>query len=344
MKDHQKGFFSYTRKERTGIIVLVCLIVATLVIPSFLPRPVMEVDAANFERLRAQLSSLKQNLGPAPATELVASGYDGDENDPPETSTGSLFSFDPNTLATTGWVRLGMRERTAATIQKYISRGGRFRRPEDLYKIYGLRKEEADRLIPYVVIPASGQEAVAGGHAQDHHRWGERGNGAWQGKNSGWEETGRRANAAINGERAKGGWSRETQLMAIDINTADTSAFIALRGIGSRLAGRIVHFREKLGGFHSVDQIGETYGLPDSTFQAIKPWLRCSNPSLRTININTADANLLDQHPYISRSHAYALVRYREQHGAFHTVDQLLQVAIMTPELLEKLRPYLAVE
>ena len=60
----------------------------------------------------------------------------------------------------------------------------------------------------------------------------------------------------------------------IDVNTADTSAFISLPGIGSKLAARIVTFREKLGGFYSVEQIGETYGLPDSTFQKIKQWLK----------------------------------------------------------------------
>ncbi|WP_420832406.1 ComEA family DNA-binding protein [Paraflavitalea pollutisoli] len=129
----------------------------------------------------------------------------------------------------------------------------------------------------------------------------------------------------------------------IDINAADTSAFIALWGIGSKLAARIVNFREKLGGFHGVEQVGETYGLPDSTFQAIRSHLQCAAPDLRTININTADADVLDQHPYISRSQAYAIVRYREQHGSYQAVDQLLQITILTPDNLEKMRPYLTV-
>ena len=60
----------------------------------------------------------------------------------------------------------------------------------------------------------------------------------------------------------------------VNINTADTSAFIALPGIGNKLALRIVNFRDKLGGFYSIDQIGETYGLPDSVFRKIKPILK----------------------------------------------------------------------
>jgi len=59
----------------------------------------------------------------------------------------------------------------------------------------------------------------------------------------------------------------------IDINVADTTAFIALPGIGSKLANRIVSFRSKLGGFHSVEQIREVYGLKDSVYQRILPFL-----------------------------------------------------------------------
>ena len=47
-------------------------------------------------------------------------------------------------------------------------------------------------------------------------------------------------------------------IQSVDINTADTTAFISLPGIGSKLAARIVNFRDKLGGFYSIDQVGET--------------------------------------------------------------------------------------
>ncbi len=67
----------------------------------------------------------------------------------------------------------------------------------------------------------------------------------------------------------------------IDINTADTTALIALPGIGSKLAGRIVSFRDKLGGFNSVNQISEVYGLRDSVFQILLPYLKCDSVYVR---------------------------------------------------------------
>ena len=130
----------------------------------------------------------------------------------------------------------------------------------------------------------------------------------------------------------------------IDINQADTTAFIALPGIGSKLASRIVNFRNKLGGFYSVEQVGETFGLPDSTFQIIKPRLQCEPAGVQKININTADVNMLKQHPYIRWNVANAIVQYRQQHGVFSTREQLQQIVLVTPELYHKIEQYIAVE
>ena len=101
----------------------------------------------------------------------------------------------------------------------------------------------------------------------------------------------------------------------VDVNTADTTAFVALPGIGSKLALRIVNFRDKLGGFYSVDQIAEIYGLPDSSFQRIKHLLKLDNPSIKKININTASKDEMKLHPYFKWNLANAIVEYRNQHG-----------------------------
>lgn len=317
MNNYIKEYLSFSKKERTGIIVLVLLILATIAIPYFLPpSPVSPSDPAAFEKLRRQVAQLRA---------MPDSGEGGMAVDRhlrlqatkervTGTVTSTLFLFDPNSLPLEGWIKLGLPERTAQTIRRYIGKGGRFRRADDLYKIYGLKREEADRLLPYVRIvqPEYGPASMAG-----------------------------ESSLAAMGKR-----SRVTSFAlpaVVDINTADTNGFIALRGIGPVLARRIVHFREKLGGFHAVDQVGETYGLPDSTFVQIKGLLQCPSPVLRTIDINTADVTMLNLHPYISRPVAHSIVQYRAQHGRYRSVDQLLELAVMTPVLLEKIRPYLII-
>ncbi len=92
----------------------------------------------------------------------------------------------------------------------------------------------------------------------------------------------------------------------IDINSADSLDWKRLRGIGSYRAMRIIKFREALGGFHSLWQVGDTYGLPDSTFQMIKPNLKVETP-WKKIDIDTASIKTLARHPYITTKEAYAI-------------------------------------
>lgn len=131
---------------------------------------------------------------------------------------------------------------------------------------------------------------------------------------------------------------------ALDINMADTAAFIALPGIGPVLAARIVLFRDKLGGFHSVSQIGEVYGLPDSVFRYLLPRLKCGSPSVRRLPLNIADKETLAAHPYIGWAEAKAIVGYRRQHGPFRSLAELDRILSLDTVVLGKIRPYLAVE
>ena len=135
----------------------------------------------------------------------------------------------------------------------------------------------------------------------------------------------------------------EKKIVVININEGDTAAFIALPGIGSKLAARIVNFRDKLGGFYSVDQVGETYGLPDSTFQKIKASLQL-NGTVRKLNVNTATKDELKVHPYIKWNLANAIVEYRNQHGVFKSLDDLKNIAIIDQATFDKIVHYLSIE
>ena len=213
-----------------------------------------------------------------------------------------LFYFDPNTINPEQWKALGLRDKTIQTIHNYRERGGRFSSPQDLQKIYGLHPDDYQRLLPFVRI------------AHDIPRTNDQKTATTPFRNAS-------THKLVSSE-------------PIDINTADTAAWISLRGIGTKLASRIVNFRQKLGGFFSVDQVAETYALPDSTFLKIRPLLKMSDSLPARMDINTADANTLKQHPYIRWNLANAIVQYRNQHGAFKSIDDLQQLALVTPEVV----------
>ncbi|MEI9944383.1 MAG: helix-hairpin-helix domain-containing protein [Chitinophagaceae bacterium] len=109
---------------------------------------------------------------------------------------------------------------------------------------------------------------------------------------------------------------------------------------GAKLAARIVNFRDKLGGFYSIDQIKEIYGLPDSTFQKIKTYLKLNNEAIKKININTATIDELKAHPYIKYTIANPLIAYRNEHGPFSKVEDIKKVMAVTDEVYNKLSPY----
>jgi competence ComEA-like helix-hairpin-helix protein len=144
---------------------------------------------------------------------------------------------------------------------------------------------------------------------------------------------------------AGAGFTHITKKFAItDINQADSAEWSALPGIGEKLASRIIHFREKLGGFYQIEQVGETFGLPDSSFQKIKPFLRMGTDSLRLINLNRASREELQSHPYIRWQIARQIMDYRRQHEIFKSVEELLQLVQMDDLKFKKLKPYLVTQ
>ena len=240
--------------------------------------------------------------------------YDRSTNNNYTKQKGELFYFDPNTLSTEGWKKLGLRDKTIHTIQNYLSKGGHFKRTEDLQRIYGLFPNEYERIAPYIKIELAVETNTYKSLSDK---------------------------TPIENQPTKTYTSRYA---VIEINNADTSAFISLPGIGSKLAARIVNFRDKLGGFYSIAQVGETFGLPDSTFQKIKQYLKLENISTRKININTATIDELKVHPYIKYALANPIVAYRNEHGPFTKIENIKKVMAVTDDAYNKIIPYLTIQ
>lgn len=308
-----KDYFTFSKRERTGTLICIAVVVAgVILIPKIFHPPSKKVDRT---ALIKQIAELKITVDSSNSYKPYARenndniDYYQPKNSFAKEVKGELFEFDPNTLSADGWKRLGLKDRTIQTIQKFISKGYKFRQPEDISKIYGLKPEQAQRLIPYIRIAASNVET----HTN--------------------EAKPAFANTYV---------SKKAAPVVIDINAADSNALVALPGIGNKLASRIINFRNRLGGFVTVAQVGETYGLPDSTFQLIKKQLLCENPTVRSISINTADAKQLKAHPYVTWNIANAIVRYREQHGNYASLADLQKIDIISPEFYQKISPYLS--
>lgn len=299
-----KDYLTFSKKDRIGIYFVLGLILIIYLLPSFFSQSQPAPTPIN-PAIAKLLDTVQQQQKVTYSDERSVSSLAYESANESGFIKGELFSFDPNTLAADGWQKLGLKERTIRTILNYRSKGGKFYKPQDLQKIWGLPEGFYEYVANYIQITA-----IQSNYERNY-------------TNTTYEK-------------------KERRIEIVDVNKADTSAYIALPGIGSKLASRIINFRDKLGGFHSVEQIKETYGLPDSTFQAIKGYLELNNAAVKQFNINTATKEELKTHPYIKWQLANAIVEYRNQHGLFKNIEEVKKILIIDEATYSKISPYLS--
>jgi competence ComEA-like helix-hairpin-helix protein len=128
----------------------------------------------------------------------------------------------------------------------------------------------------------------------------------------------------------------------VNLNMADTILLDSLRGIGAKTASRIVRYRDRLGGFHNLNQLKEIFGIDSTMFSAIT--IQCEvdtvTSSIRKIPMAEVELDALSLHPYISRRQAGILLAWRRQRGIKNGNDLILSKAL-SPEEAKRLEPYL---
>jgi competence protein ComEA len=274
----------FTKRERIGAAILLATIFTSFLIPEI---------AASLQDENKPLSSR-----PIPQ---------------PVRETPQPFYFDPNTAEEQDFIALGLPPKTARSILNYREKGGRFRTPDELGKIYSLGADDFERLRPFVRI----QHVL---NKKDHKKqvYNERATAFYPRRDS------VKPHPAIFQKDQK-------KPSPININTATQDAWQGLPGIGAWRAERIVKYRESLGGFLQPEQVGETFGLPDSIFQKIQPFLT-GGGVLRTLNVNNASLDELKAHPYLSAKDAGALIAKRTQNGPIPSTTALEQLMAHHPK------------
>lgn len=359
-----KSFLHFTRSERGGIALFALLSFLIFWLPSLFPHWAPR-ESADFSAFQEEIIAFQSKQ---PDFAFV------------ENTQASGDTIDPNQATVADFIAIGLAERIARTIVKYREKGGRFRYKEDLQKIYSIDEETYAKIEAYLKLPEKTlrpQEKKLLSNRSVKMQL-----AAFDPNTASREELiqlgfpDRTAGTLIN-FRSKGGTFRykedlrkvyglsETlygklapyieleeknapiaigkESIKIDINRADAEDWRRLRGIGPVLSSRIVKFREKLGGFISVEQVAETYGLADSTFQQIKPQLIAS-PLSDSLRINQLTVEELQAHPYLNWRQAKAIINYRMQHGPFKNLEDFAKIKVLPEDKSAKLGAYLSFE
>ena len=210
--------------------------------------------------------------------------------------------FDPNRVDMEFLLQIGLDEKIAMNWVKYSKSGGVYRKVEDLKKIYGVGDSLVLVLNDILVFDTI---------------------------------------PAKSDEKSQYKRPVPPAMATIPFDQADSITLQIVPGIGQVLAGRIIKFRENLGGLHSQVQLLEVYGVEEELVSKVFEHFTFQPNIFKKMDINNLTIAQLAMHPYITYAQAKVIVAYRDQHGDFKNEDDLLKVRIFTAEWLDRLRPYI---
>ncbi len=133
----------------------------------------------------------------------------------------------------------------------------------------------------------------------------------------------------------------EQPKILVELNAANQEILETIPGIGPYFAKKIIAFRDKLGGFVNQEQLLQINKMTPDKLLAIEEYISFDLELVKKININEAVAEELSMHPYIPWNVANAIVKFREQHGKYASLNEILKTRIIDNELFLKIKPYL---
>lgn len=295
MKKLLTSFTSFTTREKNGIAGLLILLLLLLVVRCTMqywspPRQNYEEQA----KLEAAWLAFREKHALAEEPEATETNI----------TTATLFTFDPNTLDSNGFRRLGLAAKTTHLLLNWRRKGKHFYEKEDLKPLYTLTPEAYARLEPYISIAATASPWTSHSFHNNY----------------------------------------EPLPATLDLNRTDSAMLVRLNGIGPTLAHKIVERRKALGGFMRCEQLLEVYHFADTTFKMLKEKLVIDLTAVKKLSLNKADFDQLKMHPYIGEKTAKNILLFREGLKRFENIEQLRQVPLMNEENYRKIAPYFVVE
>ena len=299
-----KDFFYFSGHERRGIIVLVACIAIVVVCTLTLTFSDRKENIATKDNFKEEYISFIHSLKKRDYKTFYAKYAHSLQHEI------HLAPFDPNVADSATFVSLGLQPWMARNIMHYRAKGGKFRKPEEFKKVYGLTEKQYTSLLPYIYV-----------------------NDTFQKKDT----------IGILIKRSFPDSLRVTKYAAgtvIDLNLSDTTELKKIPGIGAGIARMIVNYRKRLGGFYRIEQLSEI----NLNVEKVRPWFRVVNEQTRRMNLNRASIERLKAHPYLNFYQAKAIVEHREKYGPLKSLKELVLYSEFTQKDFERISHYIRFE
>ncbi|HCY42315.1 MAG TPA: hypothetical protein DHV48_13325 [Prolixibacteraceae bacterium] len=352
-----QDYFTFSRNERKGITILLVIIfilaIANKVIFYFETPGKIDIVLLDSARNEMNLPENSNNT---------------------EASTTTLFMFNPNTISDEALDSLSLHAGIKRNILKFREKGGKFYAEADFRKIYGVTDSIFNEVRPFLFFDnkpdrqahaiitselfsfdpntATDNDFIRLGFTEKQVRtirnYKSKG-GNFRSKADflkiyGISETQKVELddyiAIPERETVKTESVIKTAVIQIEINTADSIDLMKLPGIGEKLSKRIVKYRDLLGGFHTIAQLKEVYGLSEQVIQRIEGMIKIDLGKIKKVDLNFAEWNELARHPYIQKNRAQQIVKFRTKYGSIHEPSVLRDSMILSIEEYARLKPY----
>lgn len=129
----------------------------------------------------------------------------------------------------------------------------------------------------------------------------------------------------------------------LELNSTDTLKLMRVPGIGPTFSRRIIKYRDLLGGFYSIDQLWEVYGMDSLKYNCLRNNCLIDTSLIQAINLNGSGFKELISHPYLEKPETYAILQYREFTGLIKSPQELEINQILDHDSFSRIRPYLSV-
>ena len=298
-----KDFFYYSKSERKAVFALsfliVCLLVAILLAPE---KETVIVEESLAENVRTETDKVEADSFQRVVEHREKKAVIKKTEAPSRKVV--LAPFDPNLADSIELLDLGLSPYVARNVLRYREKGGRFRTPESFARIYGLTEEQFETLRPYIRISESFRQKT------DTSTYV------------------RRDTFAVVYKYPKG--------TLVDVGVADTTELKKIPGIGSGISKAIVGYRNRLGGFYSLEQLREVRFVTPEMME----WFKLDSISIRPLPVNRAGLDRLRNHPYLNFYQAKVILEHRKKHGEIKSLSQLSLYEEFTEKDLKRLSAY----
>jgi len=323
MKRALKDFFTFEKRGQKGIMLLAIILITQLIVlwalnfynPLKNTKPELVLVDKNLLDSLVKLESYHFN-----ETKASEAFNDDVVTFHSYKKSAQRFKFNPNTINEEQWQALGLSKKQSDVIRKYLNKGGHFKKAEDVFKIWAVKKEMWEELIPFIELEENKTIVTTfNTHVKD-------------------------TSALYFEERAKEAaekYKAFKQALNFEFNTCSKWNLKQLDILDSTTIEKVYMYKNALGGFVNLAQLYEVEGIDTTNFGKLKSHLTLDLSSLKTININNCAVSQLAKHPYLSYNIALALVNYRNAHGKYTQIADLKKCMAMNENLLKKIAPYL---